>query len=160
MLYKFAPTLSPAEKKRQAEAKTALLIAERDKLQKVYGRVEFFIEPEAVDFYWNGQKHPESPTKHVQIQDLDVAEIYKAKFEVPKKPGDRSMMWYPKELVITPKDWKVVEGLNISRQNVQVDPTPENKEAIKKLAEEKKFAEDEAKKEERAAGKKKKRGEE
>ena len=99
------------------------------------------MEP-AVDFFWNGQKHPESPTKHVQIRDLDIKDVYKVKLEVPKKPEEKAMLWYPKELTITTGEWKVIEGIHVYRQHVQMDPTPENTEAIDALKEEAKAKED------------------
>jgi serine/threonine protein kinase len=142
LIIKYAPTLSPAEKKRRALAEQERLLAERDANAPIYGRVEFFIEPEAVDFYWNGQKHPESPTKHVQITDLDIKQVYRVRLEVPRKPKEKSLMWYPKEFTITTNDWKVVEGLHIFRKHVDMDPTPENTAAIEKAAEAKKAAED------------------
>jgi hypothetical protein len=141
LLAKFAPTLSPAEKKRRAEAEQRRLLEERDRKAPVYGRVEFFIEPVAVDFHWNGQKHPESPTKHVMIQDLDIKEVYRVKLEAPRKPGETAMMWYPKEITITQGDWKVVEGIHVFRQHINLDPTPENKEAIRQLEEDRKARE-------------------
>jgi serine/threonine protein kinase len=147
LLAKFAPTLSPSEKKRLAQEEEKRLIEKRDKESPVYGRVEFFVEPVPVDFYWNGQKHPNSPTKHVQISDLDIKETYRVRLVAAKTPPDptakkppvdQSLMWYPKEYTITGKDWKVIEGLNIFREQVTLDPTPENKEAMKAIEEEKK----------------------
>jgi hypothetical protein len=142
LIVKYAPTLSPAEKKRRAQAEQERLLAERDANAPIYGRVEFFIEPEAADFFWNGQKHPESPTKHIQITDLDIKQIYRVRLEVPKKPKEQTLMWYPKEFTVTTSDWKVIEGLHIFRKHVDLDPTPENTGAIEKAAEAKKAAEE------------------
>jgi serine/threonine protein kinase len=142
LLAKFAPTLSPEAKRKKAEEETKRMLAERDRAQPVYGRARFTIEPEAVDFFWNGQKHPDSPTKSVVVQELDISQVYKVRLEVPKKPGQTAMLWYPKELTITQSDWKVIEGLNIYQQEIRIDPTPENKEALEKMEQEKREKEE------------------
>jgi hypothetical protein len=83
----------------------------------------------------------------VQIHDLDTRQVFKAKLEVPLKPNEKTLMWYPKEFTVTAKDWQVVEGLHIYRQRVTLDPTPENKEALKMLEEERKAAQEEERRE-------------